>query len=93
VEVETSLRHSDRFYFIDFPLRRALRKLADRHAVKIIWNVPDEGGYGITPSTRITLDLNDYTLRGTLRRLLEPLRLTFEVRDHAIWVVEVPDPE
>jgi hypothetical protein len=94
-KIARALQEPSYFEFVEVPLEKALRKLAVRHHVKIVLDLPKDVEADITPDTPITLFsddvegyLTDTTLRGAFYRLLVPLQLAVELRDGVFCVVE-----
>ena len=92
-KIEQVLREPARIDFEGVTLETALRMLANRHDIKIAVDLPEGPESVAIRSGVIVLSLEGWTLRGGLRRLLAPVRLTFENRDGALRVIPMPELE
>jgi hypothetical protein len=92
-KIEQVLREPARIDFEGVTLETALRMLANRHDIKIAVDLPEGPESVAIRSGVIVLSLEGWTLRGGLRRLLAPVRLTFENRNGALRVIPMPELE
>jgi hypothetical protein len=91
--IERILREPVRIDLEGVAVETALRMLANRHDLKIAVDVP-EGPVALALRTGEMGGLPvGLTVRATLRRLLEPVRLTVEIREGALRVIPLPELE
>lgn len=72
--------------FSEVPLRDAMEFLQDLHKVNFILDVATLQDEGIDESTPITIEITGVTLRSAMRLVLEPLGLTWIIRDEVILI-------
>ncbi|MBI1349473.1 hypothetical protein GC163_24675 [bacterium] len=72
--------------FVDVPLRDSMEFLRDLHKVNFILDKGALQDEGIDESTPISIEISGVTLRSALRLLLDPLHLTWVIRDEVIVI-------
>jgi len=72
--------------FSDVPLRDAMEFLRDLYKVNFMLDVTALRDEGIDETTPITIEISGVTLRSAMRLVLEPLALTWIIRDEVILI-------
>lgn len=75
--------------FVDYPLEDCIAFLKDFHNVKITIDSAALADEGVAPDHPITLKVDGATMRSVLERMLEPLKLTYEVGNDALKITRV----
>lgn len=72
--------------FADVPIRDVMEFVRDKHKANIVLDAFELHEAGIDESTPITIELSGITLRTAFRLILEPLGLTWIIRDEVILI-------
>lgn len=87
-EIERALSRPITFEFDQTPLTDVLEFIHDFTGINV---VPDQQGLqlaGIEPDHPITLNLRNVTLKSALKLLLEPIELTYLIRDEVLLITD-----
>jgi Leucine-rich repeat (LRR) protein len=74
---------------IETPLADVIKDIGKDHEVAVLFDPEGLEEAGVTPDQIITLNLKGISLRSALRTLLEPLHLTYVVRNEAITITSL----
>jgi len=75
------------FQFTQTPLIETLRDLKGERALNILVDFKSLEDSGVPSDAPITLEMKDVTLRSALNQLLQPLDLTWTIRDESVVVL------
>ena len=84
--IESELSATTQFDYLDLALRDAIRDIAVRHDLPIVFDAGSLEDVGIDSSTPVTLTLKRTTLRSALRLLLRDLDLTYVIRNEVLMI-------
>lgn len=84
--IEAALNERTEISFSDMPLKDAIDFLKDLHEIQIVMDSAALTDEGVDPSAPVSLELAGITLRSALRLLLEPLALTYVIRDEVMMI-------
>jgi hypothetical protein len=81
-----ALQSPTRMEFTDMPLSDGIAYLKDYHQIEIQVDEPALQAVGVDTDTPVTRNLNDLPLGTSLKLLLEPIGLTYLVRDGVLMI-------
>lgn len=83
------LERSTAMDFVDTPLSEVMAFLKDFHQIQIQFDQPALEETGVAIDTPVTRDLKGIELRSALRLLLEPLDLTYVVKNQVLLITSL----
>ena len=92
-KIRRALEKATAAQFDDVALRTALSRLGSRHGVPIFIDGPALEAVGIDADARVSVNLWEVRLESALNRILEPLDLTWCIRDEVLWITTVDRAE
>lgn len=91
--IETALDEKTTFDYLDQPLDEILEDISYRHELPIHINVRSLDDFGIATDTPVTISLKGVSLRSALKLALEPLELTYIIRDEVMMITTPEEAE
>ena len=91
--IETKLTAKAELDIFETPLSEVANDLRLQHGFPVLLDTRALEDVGITADTPVTISLSEVPLRSALRLLLQPLGLTFVVRDEALVITSVEQSE
>ena len=79
--------------FADTPLKEAITFLAEMHGIEILMDEAALNEEGVDSSEPLNLDIAGITLRSALRIMLEPLQLTYVIKNEVMMITTVTKAE
>ena len=93
VKIEAALGEPARLHFVDQPLADVVEQLAKRHKIAIQIDNKALTDSGVGSNTPVTASVKGATLRSALRLMLDPLDLTYVIRDEVLLITTKTEAE
>jgi hypothetical protein len=84
--IQAALDDETSHIFVETPLSEALASISELHNIPIVSDRRALEEIGLTPETRVSLSLNNVSLRSFLRLMLRELDLTYLIKDEVLQI-------